>query len=356
MAGEGVSVALRGLWLMERHGAPQLLQPAWGLPLLAAMLWPRLPLARTRWIVVLAVTLTIAIGPALTSREADIVWPPYMALHRHLPFFHRLWFPYRILGVTFVPACLLLGALCTRWRWMAGALAALSLAGQVAVATWPFNWHVASSPRMLTDLPRDRGAVIFLPAKIQHDGLMWQTEFQLPTFGGMGESTPLLWPPGFQQRLLNGFVRALRGGAMVPPQRPPFLPEERTTFEALGFRLVVLRLSLLEAEVIRAAQLRGVALDPMRSIADSITSISASIGHAPVGLEGDAVLWDLEGTWQTAAEHAYTRERLAEHHWSGELKTAFLLRLDTLGRAPPAPIRTMTPPPPAPRPIPGGRP
>ncbi len=363
--GEGAATAHRGLWQMEANGAPQFLQPAWGLPLLLALLGRGVPLARARWAAVLAVAGAIAIGPVLVASADPVLWSPYMVLYRILPFFERLWFPYRALGVASVPASLLLGAWAARSRWLPGALVALSLGGQAVVAVWPLNWHVAASPPMLTALRAEGGGLIFLPFKFQHEGLMWQTEFQLPTFGGMGESAPATWPDDLRSRLSNGFIRGLRGAMMVPPQPAFFAPPARAEIEGLGFRWVAVRVSLLDAEIDRVARANsttpgaavgaragGAETPERRSVAraDAIDRTSHVVGSGPVGIDGDVVLWDLQGAWRAPASAAYSAARLAAIPWTGEHRSAFHRRLFALGRAPTDNFQTPSGRPP--RPVP----
>jgi hypothetical protein len=359
--GEGGLTAYRGIWLLESKSVPQLLQPAWGIPLLLALLWRGGTLARARWVAMLTVGLVIAVGPILVAGDPPVLWTPYMLLYRVLPFFNRLWFPYRVLGVAFVPACLLIGAWASRFRWLPGVVLALSLAGQAFVAVWPLSWHTAATPPMMTALRKEGGGVIFMPFKVTHDGLMWQTEFELPTFGGMGETAPAFWPADFRPRLANGFIRALRGAVMVPARAVPFAPQERSAIASTGFRWVALRISQLDMEVVRAAERTGLAADKGRSRLEAVQMTSRVVGSTPVGLDGDVVLWDMQGKWQAPGAVAYSDARLASAPgWSGVL-TALVTRLTELGRVtePEKPDASVGPPrpsdaaPPAPVPGPG---
>lgn len=332
-----VSSELHGLALMELYGAPLFLQPAWGLPLLAAA-FVALPLARgrLRWFVGMFVVIAFAFGPAITlDAERRWVMPHYMALYHYLPFFNRLWFPYRAVVAAFLPAALIVGALVARTRWPRAALAGLvvlGLGGQFVTGSFPFNHRVARSPRMLVDLKEEGGGVVFLPVKIQHDGLMWQTEFELPTFGGMGESAPLFWPPDFRARLNNGFMKVLRGAAMSPPMRPPVRDKDRQALRNMGFRWVVLRVSLFRAEVERLAALQKREPDLDKATADTIDALTAAIGSPPAGLDGDALLWDMDGKWRASDAYAVTPERLAASADSASHSPTYETKLRTLGR------------------------
>ncbi|MES2640549.1 MAG: glycosyltransferase family 39 protein [Myxococcota bacterium] len=332
-----VSADLHGLWLMEMHGSPLFFQPAWGLPLLLVPFLRKLPIpgGRWRWIAALLVVLAFAGGTMFRAGGAVLVMPHYMVLYRYLPFFDRLWFPYRMAAVAFIPAALLLGAMVAmtpRPRLVLGALVALGLAGQVAVGTWPFNHRYTRAPPMVASLHEEEGNVIFLPMKIQHDGLMWQTEFQRPTFGGMGESAAIFWPEKYHKRLNNSLVKALRGAAITPAQPKNVAKKDRALLEKEGFRWVLLRRSLLESELRRQLDVTGATFDKYARIGETIDAISRVLGTAPVGVDGDTVMWDLRGTYTPRAEWAPTPERLANRGWEDIGRPLYEQKLEAFGR------------------------
>lgn len=332
-----VSADLHGIWLMELYGAPLFFNPAWGLPLLVVPWLRNLPIpgGRARWIVALLFVLSLAGGTMFRWDETTFVMPQYMALYRYLPFFDRLWFPYRMAAVAFIPAAILLGAACSvfaRPRWALGALVVVGLAGQLRVGTWPFNHRVARAPAMMADLQNQGGAVLFLPMMIQHDALMWQTEFQLPTFGGMGESAPIFWPKNFRHRVNTSFVRALRGVAITPGQPRTIQKKDRTQLEKDGFRWVVLRRSLLSTELERQLELNPGSFEKATRLQETIDAISEILEAGPVGVGGDAVLWDLEGRYVPKPSWAATPENLADRAWEDVGMPAYERQLEKLGR------------------------
>jgi hypothetical protein len=311
-----VSEALHGLWLMERYGAPQLLQPAWGLTLLAALVVPgvRVSGGRARWGVLALVAVLFALGPAIMDGGTVIAPVPwYQVAQAHIPFLDRLWFPYRLVVLALLAAALLNGALCAHVRWPRALLALLvsvSLLGQAAVGIWPLAHHAARPPDMVSDLRGRGGGVLFFPFRLQHDGLMWQTRFQLPTFGGMGESASVFWPRALRRRLSNPFVRALRGATLLPPSPAPWAARDREEFEAQGFRWIILRPSLVQSEHLREADMRGRDVDTRETLRAAIAALSITIGRPADGLDGDALLWDLRGSWQAQDAWRVTHERL----------------------------------------------
>jgi hypothetical protein len=332
-----VSSDLHGIWLMEIYGSPLFFQPAWGLPLLVAPFLRKLPIpgGRARWLAGLLVVIAFAGGTMLHVGDTTVVMPHYMALYRYLPFFDRLWFPYRLAVVAFIPAALLVGAMCTMTRWPRVALAVLlgvGLGGQWAVGTWPFNHHATRAPPLVASLKDEGGGVIFLPMKIQHDGLMWQTEFALPTFGGMGESAAIFWPKDFRKRLDNSFIKALRSAAIFPDQPRRALAPDRASIEKEGFRWVILRRSLLEAEVRRLRDVLHQDIDTAVRLQEVMAAISDVIGEPPVGVDGDAVLWDLQQRFVAPAESTPTPAHLADMAWEEDGMPEYERKLLDFGR------------------------
>lgn len=348
--GNNVSADLHGIWLMELYGAPLFFNPAWGLPLLVAPWLRRLqvPGGRGRWVVALVFVLAFAGGTLFRWEEHVVVMPQYMLLYNHVPFFDRLWFPYRMAAVAFIPASLLLGALCAslpRPRAALGALATVGLVAQVLAGTWPHNHRVARAPAMVADLKNHGGAVIFLPMKIQHDGLMWQTEFQLPTFGGMGESAPIFWPKEFRVRLNNSLVKSLRGAAITPGRPKRVSAKDRALIEKEGFRWVILRRSLLESDLTRQLELAPDSFDKWERINETVEVISEVLGAGPAAVGGDAVVWDLQGRYvPPQPEWAATPETLANLGWEESGMPFYEQKLRDYGRT--GGVRTKTEPPP----------
>lgn len=294
-----VATDLHGLLLMERKGAPLFTQPAWLLGLGLALFRARLG----RWWAVLGLLALLAVGPVVHLGEKTIVLPWYMVLYRHLPFFSRLWFPYRLAGTAFVAAALLVAAALPRRPWLLWGLVLVGLAGQARYDTWPANWKDVRSPGMLLEIAREpRRGLIFVPLRIQHEGLLWQTAFDLPTFGGMGESAPAMWPPDWRRRLDNPLIRSLRTAAMGPGAGPA--PEQaRKQLVDQGFRWVVLRRDLVEMELDRAG--KG------GKVADVERAVQGVMGRAPDGVDGALLLWDLEARWVAPPAWAPTPAHLA---------------------------------------------
>ncbi len=336
-----VANTLHGLYLMEVHGAPLLGNPAWGIPLVVAALWPRVTIAgRAAWIALVAVFVAFAFGPAVVlDNGTPLTFPWYVAAQTFVPFFDRLWFPYRMMVVTFAAASLLIGgwlgaALSARRAPFAlAALVALGLAGQAYVYVWPFNTHDPRPPAMLETLRSEGGGLIYVPFRVQHDGLMWQTRIGLPTFGGMGESASLFWEKPFRARLNNPFIRAVRGAAMLPAARVTFDPRHREEIERLGFRWIVLRIDLVQQEILRQAELHDLDAPTGPTTLAAAENISRVVGSPPVGLDQTALLWDLRGAW-TPSNPAWTPtdEAIATVRVTSQIGAGYELRARALGR------------------------
>jgi hypothetical protein len=350
-----VSSTLHGAWLTEVYGTPMLLQPAFGLTFLAAALWPGVEVlgGRRRWLVAAVVLLVLALGPAISTRtEVVLSLPWYTWLQRTLPFFVRLWFPYRMVGVALLVLVPLAGALLARSRWPRATLAGVvtaALATQSLVGTWPYNHHVMRSPRLLTLLREQGGALLFVPFRVQHDGIAWQTEFMLPMLGGMGESAPVFWPPGYKDLLGNGVIRALRAAATSGATAPDPSTAARASLDRLGYRWVVLRPSLVQAELRKVYTMRGeLHVDYAAGTREAIDNVTRTVGAPPVGADEDVVLWDLRARYVPPADLRYDVERATRVVDAEAMRSRVERAMARLGRSMPqhAP-RTATAPPPA---------
>ena len=310
--GNNVASELHGLLLMEVFGAPLLTSPAWALPLAAAVVVASVTRRHRRWIVAMACVLIFAFGTTIRWGDQVVgISVPYMILYRYLPFFDRLWFPYRFVAVAFVPACLLIAAALPAGRKgiVGGALlAALGLAGQSHYSIWPFPVHDIRCPPMLAALRFEGGTVVTLPFGIQNDTLTWQTQFQLPLLGGMGESAEAFWPEGYAKVNNNRFFRALRAAVIDHKKPRNYVDYDRKVFEKRGVRWVVYRRDLD---------------DPSRAIPEqapfslqAVADITEVVGHPPAGVDGSVVLWDLQGRYNAAEPFVATQQRLAARTWT----------------------------------------
>lgn len=319
---------LHGIWMMETRGAPLLTQPAW-LAAAALGLW-RGGRAGRVWAGI-AVAL-VAVGLGARVGEAHHVNPVWTVASL-LPFLSRLWFPYRVTMVVMLPMTALAVAAWQgfgRPRLAVLGFAVASLAGQAWAGVFPLNHHDATCPPLLLDAAREPGTFLFLPAGIQSDALLWQTSFQRPTFGGMGESARAFWPPRYADRLRGAWMRTLSAAVSASSRPPPEPDGTEAALEADGLRWVVLRRDLLlgvwHGEVDRGST---------RSLADrdgdTVRLLTAALGP-PAAAEGDLLLWDLQGRYRNA-DFPVTPEVLATPASDVERRPAFELGLVRMGRA-----------------------
>ncbi len=325
-----VSPGLHGYDLLEQHDVSILGTFAWGLPLL---LWSWKGPHRTPWLGVLLVALVFSVGPSLEIHALglNVVMPHYMALYRFLPFFDRLWFPYRLVGVAMVPASLALGALLVRWQsrgrggaalWIAAFLG-IGLGEQAREGHFPLASMDMAPPATVRWLAKQEGALIHLPFGVYGEQVAWMAVHEHPMFGGMAENAPLLWPEGFRERLNNRFVQRLvhavrgplldegeRGGAPEGDARA-----HREALVAEGFRWVVLDRELAGLEVARTRQrLDKADKDPARVAQEQVAGLVELLGP-PIAVDGALVTWHLEGGVQAPGALAATGERLSDTAW-----------------------------------------
>jgi hypothetical protein len=320
--GNSIGDELYGLSLMEGYGAPMLTLWTWGVPMAVALFSRRLPPA---WWAGALLCVAVGFGPGIRLGDTLVVNVPYMVLYRYVPFFNRLWFPYRLVSCILLVGSLGIAAAlpARRLRLWVVILAALGLWEQGRTRAFPFTWHDVRAPELLVEAGKEGGALIFLPFRIQHDGLIWQTSFRLPTFGGMGEPAPILWPPTFKRQLSTPIAQGLRMASAGTGPLPRLDADALHPLSSHGFRWVALRRDIVLEESARMGSLPSPELAVLR--------VEELIG-APVGVDGATVLWDLEGTWQPPERFRATAESLAATGWTASRQPAWTRALAEQGR------------------------
>jgi hypothetical protein len=305
-----VSPALIGLAQVEREGVLLVLQPAWLLPTAYAT-WAS-PLGR-RWKVAMGVVLVFSLGPFPEwSRGEGVVSPPYMLLYRYLPFFDRLWFPYRLVLPAFGIAALLIGSVLPAGRrgWATLAvLLGLGLAGQVYAATWPPMTRDPRPPELITHLRESPGAVLYLPSRIQHDGIAWQATDMLPQVGGMAESARFFWPSDKGLPLASPVVRALDYAARGKQPTLATVAADLDALRARGLRWILLRRDLVGSPGDSDS-------DRVAAAARSVALLREALQRPPSAVSGPVVAWELSGGWSAPGDLAATEARLSDPGWT----------------------------------------
>jgi hypothetical protein len=333
-----VSEDLHGIWLMETQGAPLLTQPAWALAALFG-LWKGGSAGR-KWAAIALLLVLIGLGARVSDHK---LLNPVWAAVSHLPFLSRLWFPYRLTMVILIPftALAVLAWQATgRSVRAAAAFLVVSLAGEAYAGVFPLNHHAASCPPLLIDAAREPGTFLFLPSGIQSDALLWQTQFQRPTFGGMGESARAFWPEAYRDRLRTPWFRALASAVNSgPPSSPSSGPTsvEKITpepaenpFDETGLRWVVLRRDLLLG-IWHKEQDEGSKTTIQERDTYTVDQLIALLGE-PAAADDTLILWDLKGRYANP-NFTLTPERRRTPPPDTERRSAVELGLIRLGRA-----------------------
>jgi hypothetical protein len=329
-----VSDSLHGYLMMELHGQPMLGYLVWGVGGVLFLIFGR---QRLRWGGLALVTLAFSIGPR-TPTDPSIVMPHYMLAYGYLPFFDRLWFPYRMLGVTFVGLSLGLGSLVGRlsgWRWvwlLPGALAMLTIVEQHRHLAYPLLHRDLTPPRVYAEIGRVGGALLEVPVGVSKVSIAFQPVHGQPVFGGMGENAMVLWPPGFNRRMSNTFIQFLRSMTRDPQQPTPFRKTDITTFKAEGFRWVVMDRQLVESQLRQRQWAQRVSLEEVEQGAFIAQRMMVSQLGEPWAVEGRLVVWDLVGGLESPQGLAPTEATLWEKTWEPEEMPAYERHLRDLGR------------------------
>ena len=313
-----IGPSLHGANLIETVGPRMLLSWSWAPVVLAGLV------AAPRLRVACAVVGIMAIGPVMVLPwfQEPLVLPWYMAAYHLLPYFDRLWYPYRAYAVLFLLVCLSLGYLAKfvhsrHPRALVGGMVVFALATLVEQNRWgiyPFVSRDAALPEALEPIRDLGGKVIHLPMEINQDSIMWQTHHEQPMFGGMGENAALLQPDGYRERMDNSFIRALRLTALLPMESQPYSPLQRERIEEEGFRWVVLQRDLVESQSFRQSRMTASPKELERKAIDATRLLVKMLGE-PVSVGGAVVLWDLLGEAQAPSGFEPTDEALYTRTW-----------------------------------------
>jgi hypothetical protein len=298
--------AVEGYLLWEPSGVRLFGSPAWGTILVG---WAAFGGGRRKWLGVTAVALAVAFG--LSARiDGHTVWSlPYVLLYNKLPFFDRLWFPYRAVSVAVLAASLGAGFLLARvdaaaarfgarGRWAMPALGVglvvLSVGMSAMDGLYPLWAENAKAPAVYSWMAQRGGAILDLPRGTVPTYIVYQPQHRLPLFGGMGENVSLFWPPGHRRLLENGFVNALTHACRDPDKpAPAYTLADRDALVRLGFRWVVLHRELLDSEFEAQRADRGAHV--VDAIPFVVTRRIAEGLGAPVAVDGSMVVWALGG-------------------------------------------------------------
>ncbi len=346
--------SLHGLVLMERHGQPQLTTLTWLLGAVAVALGAR---RRLLWLGLAALIALFAIGPVFPMADGRTVsMPLYLAAYHVLPYFDRLWFPYRMLPLVFLALVLGVGELAARLerRSVRGtALAAVlvlggALAEQHHNLAFPLVTRSLPVPAVYTELRAREGALIELPLGLARISIAYQPVHEQPVFGGMAENAPLFWPEGYrQQQRNNPFIRFLFA-AVDDPRRTDasFQAHHLERLRSQGFRWVVLDRLYVDANAHRSGLRDAPSAQRAQAPFLAEARISSELGP-PVAADGALLVWDLAAWTPDGPQPAPgapwpaalvpTAEDLRVRSWPTEDMPAYERHLRERGRIPEQP-------------------
>ena len=330
-----VAPTLHGYFLMESVGHPMFSNLIWGGGLAMFVLLGR---QRLRWLGFILVTLLIGVGPVLDFGEQSFVLPYYMAAYHYLPFFDRLWFPYRILGVTFVGVAIGIGTLIRRVEHHRLAVAlpllltAVTLVEQNEHLTYPLLSRDLTPPAVYSHIGQLGGALIEAPLGVSRSSIAYQPVHGQPTFGGMGESASVLWPDGYRRRLGNTFIQYVKYITRDPVNPRPYKDNHLATLKAEGYRWLILDRRLVDSEGARRSR-ESDSTTPTDLPFKTTAAIIDDLG-LPWAVDGELVVWDLVGDSPTPIGLEPTDENLTVRTWEPETMPEYESHLREMGRLP----------------------
>jgi len=338
-----VGADLHSYRLMETTGQPMLGTWVWGLGALALLVWGR---DRARWVGLAGLLLLFALGPAVPDVFGHrLVMPHYLLAYNLLPFFDRLWFPYRMLSVAMLGITMGLGTVLARLegrlgRWGPAAIGALvlgNLVEQNGNLAYPLLHRDFTPPALYGWIGRETGGLIELPIGLSRISVAWQAVHQQPTWGGMGENAKLLWPPGFEKQAKNSFIRMLSTATRDPGAAAELTVNERDRISEIerGFRWVVLDRQLVDSEARRAERALGKEKVDADTLVFRATEVLIARLGQPVAADGGLLCWDLEGGVKEGEVPDALRvqeEELTTRTWPEEKPPEYEENLRRLGR------------------------
>ena len=348
--GNNVASFLHGYVLMERQGQPMFASLVWGGGLLVFVAAPAIGwLPRVRWAGLVMVALLFAVGPVWPKGGSVItggegwVMPHYMLAYHWLPFFDRLWFPYRLISIAFMGSAIALGLLinAVEKRW--GKTWALGLAGgMLGIALWEQNAHLAypllhrqmQPPDSMQVIGEAGGGLIELPLRTARVSIAWQAVHHQPTFGGMAENAPLLWPDGYRARLRQPFIRFLDVVARDPTTELTTTMDEADGLIDEGFRWVVLDRHLVDSNAHHSRYGRTASPEALAKLPFDVASRLEAVLGPPTMVDGALVIWDMLDTVVVPQALSPSSDGQDARSWRTHDMPAYEEHLRSIGRLP----------------------
>ena len=317
---------MRGVQIFEPIGHPYfrnvLSGSAIGLSLLLAIRYPK-------WIVVGLGMLIISVGPHQIIEDSKILNPVYLYLVQVLPFFERLWFPYRAAAFVFIAVTLHLSEY-LRSRILSLQMRIALPCFVLGAGLWDASF-VNSLPLVHTELPNSEakecltGPTIQIPIGFVHPTMIWQSSHPVPFFGGMGENGLVFLPNGYQLRLQNPFIEYLRSASLYANSKKKYSPYDRKRIEEVGFEYILWDRGLTEMELLKR---KGAATRPQ-----SLFNIQANLIEKfgpPVCVDRQWVIFALDSVPSSSTSMPISDDWT----WEQPELSTYELRLRELGLVP----------------------
>ena len=196
----------------------------------------------------------VAIGPWVPIGETQYLNWFYLSLMKWIPFFERLWFPYRAMSYVFIGFSMCFALSINILMKEAHTYKRFGLVmGLIGAGLWDLH-YVRSFPLTHTDTQASSivdcidGPYIELPIGFAHPSMMWQGDIGEPTFGGMGENGLTFLPKGYLNRLQNPFIEALKSKSLIVNSTKEFSPFDKERIVSQGFAYVLWDRSITEQE------------------------------------------------------------------------------------------------------------
>ena len=320
-----IGSSLRSYHINEPIGHPMFRSWLWG-PLVLLLIWKGKQ--RKRWLLVLAITLLVALGASWKLFGLELPMPHYLFLFHWLPYFDRLWFPYRILGFSFLVISLWAGLQVSRFP-SASRVVLLCLFGVGIGLGENYYWKALPIPSKQSHPPSAvsciRDKAIELPIGFVRQTLMWQTIHEQQTFGGMGENGLIFLPKKYRQRLQNPFVLFLAKASFDPDTQQVYAHPDKQRILDLGFHYLVLDREIIEMELL-LTQEHGKQRSEM--VFDVQRRFNQELGQ-PSCVGGSLVVWSLLGD-----ENSKVGEEQFEYLWNKASISAYEQKLIEMNRVP----------------------
>jgi hypothetical protein len=278
---------LTGYLLHEPRGMKMFSFLSISIPTIFALFFAK---RRRLWVVGLCISLAIAVGPVYMDGDTPIPLYHYIFLYRVLPFFSRLWFPYRMVSMALLFAIIGIGFALDRIGAKGKMITLLLLSAHLFEQSFSFtvpllhkSWPV---PQIYTRMMEEPAPIIELPIGYARSSILWQSQHKMPTFGGMGENLPILIPKEHRMRLKSSLYRHLKKIMLFPnthAQPPPLLSAKKE-----GFRYVTLDLRVVRGIFRHFSS--EIKLEKEQSL---ISALQLMFGN-PWLVEGPLWVWDLE--------------------------------------------------------------